>query len=60
MFSQHMFREKSEIKRYFCSKNAQEVNITFVDTDHEIFYTIILSLPPIQDGQLSVSSERMC
>ena len=27
---------------------------------HEIFSTIILSLPLIQEGQLSVSGERMC
>ena len=29
-------------------------------TDHEIFSTVILSLPLIQEGQLSVSGERMC
>ena len=28
--------------------------------DHEIFSTAILSLPLIQEGQLSVSGERMC
>ena len=28
--------------------------------DHEIFSTVILSLPLIQKGQLSVSGERMC
>ena len=27
--------------------------------DHEIFSTINLSLPPIQEGHLSVSGERM-
>ena len=27
---------------------------------HEIFSTVILSLPLIQEGQLSVSGERMC
>ena len=32
----------------------------FVDIDHEIFSTVILSLPLIQEGQLSVSGERMC
>ena len=31
-----------------------------MDIDHEIFSTVILSLPLIQEGQLSVSSERMC
>ena len=28
--------------------------------DHEIFSTVILSLPLIQEGQLSVSEEGMC
>ena len=32
---------------------------SFVDIDHEIFCTVILSLPLIQKGQLSVSGERM-
>ena len=27
---------------------------------HEIFSTVILSLTQIQEGQLSVSGERMC
>ena len=33
---------------------------SFVETDHEIFSTVSLSLPLIQEGQLSVSDERMC
>ena len=33
---------------------------TFMEIDHEIFSTVILSLPLIQEGQLSVSGERMC
>ena len=32
----------------------------FVEIDHGIFSTVILSLPLIQEGQLSVSGERMC
>ena len=28
--------------------------------DHEIFSTVILSLPLIQEGQLSVSGVRIC
>ena len=28
--------------------------------DHEIFSMVILSLPLIQEGQLSVSVDRMC
>ena len=31
-----------------------------MEIDHEIFSMVILSLPLIQEGQLSVSSERMC
>ena len=33
---------------------------SFAEIDHEIFSTVILSLPLIQEGQLSVSGERMC
>ena len=33
---------------------------SFVETDHEIFSTVILPLPLIQGGQLSVSGEIMC
>ena len=31
----------------------------FIETDHEIFYTVILSLPLVQEVQLSVSGKRM-
>ena len=30
------------------------------EIDHEIFSAVILTLPLIQEGQLSVSGERMC
>ena len=33
---------------------------SFVEIDHEIFSTVILSLPLIQEGQLSVSGKRIC
>ena len=33
---------------------------SFMEIDHEIFSTVILSLPLIQEGQLSVSGVRMC
>ena len=33
---------------------------SFVEIDHEIFCMVILSLPLIQEGQSSVSGERMC
>ena len=33
---------------------------SFVEIDREIFSTVILSLTLIQEGQLSVSDERMC
>ena len=32
----------------------------FVEIDHEIFSIVILSLPLIQEEQLSVSGKRMC
>ena len=33
---------------------------SFVEIDYEIFSTVVLSLPLIQEGQLLVSGERMC
>ena len=33
---------------------------SFMEIDHKIFSTVSLSLPLIQEGQLSVSGERMC
>ena len=39
---------------------CQDWQHSFVKIDHEIFSTVILSLPLIQEGQLSVSGERMC
>ena len=33
---------------------------SFMEIDHEIFSTVILSLTLIQEEQLSVSDERMC
>ena len=33
---------------------------SFVEIDHEILSSVILSLPLIQEVQLSVSGERMC
>ena len=41
------------------STPAEVDNILFVEIDHEIFSTFILFLPLIQEGQLSVSGERM-
>ena len=36
------------------------VGCSVVEIDHEIFSMVILSLLLIQEGQLSVSGERMC
>ena len=33
---------------------------SFMQIDHEILFMVILSLPLIQEEQLSVSAERMC
>ena len=40
--------------------NSRGRQHSFVEIDHEIFSTVILSLPLIQEGQLSISGERMC
>ena len=42
-----------------CGFNPRRGQHSFVEIDHEIFSTVILSLPLIQEGQLSVSGERM-
>ena len=42
------------------STPAEVGNILISEIGHEIFSTVILSLPLIQEGQLSVSGERMC
>ena len=39
---------------------CQGQQYSFMEIDHEIFSTVILSLPLIQEEQLSVSGERMC
>ena len=41
-------------------RRLQDRQHSFVEIAHEIFPNVILSLPLIQDGQLSVSGERMC
>ena len=33
---------------------------SFVKIDYEVFSTVILSLPLIREGHLSVSGKRMC
>ena len=33
---------------------------TFLEIDHEIIFTVILLLPLIQEGLLSITSESMC
>ena len=33
---------------------------SFVEIDHEIFSTFSISLPLIQEGQLSIYAERIC
>ena len=40
--------------------NSGDSGQTASDSYHEILSTVILSLPLIQEGQLSVSGERMC
>ena len=39
---------------------AEVGHILSLEIDHEILSTVIFSLPLIQEGQLSVSGERMC
>ena len=39
---------------------SQLGHITSMEMDHEIISMVILSLPQIEEGQFSVSGERMC
>ena len=39
--------------------DLSSMQYTFVEIDHEIFSTVILPLPLIQEGQLSVPGKRM-
>ena len=44
-----------------CGFNPRQVRQhSFMEIDREIFSTVILSLLLIQEGQLSVSGERIC
>ena len=43
-----------------CTSDWGSGGLTPADHDHEMFSVVILSLQLIQDGQLSVSGERMC
>ena len=54
------YREKLIVKgsRGFNPRRGRQHS--FVEIDHEIFSMVILSLPLIQEEQLSVSGERMC
>ena len=47
-----------EILAFVCIGSI--VNNQLMEIDHEIFSMVILSLPLIQEGQLSVFGERMC
>ena len=50
------------------STGGQEISVhlpqgqqySFVKINHEIFSSVILSLPLIQEGQFSVSGDRIC
>ena len=46
--------------KQFCNEIVLNFQGGHVENDHEIFSMVILSLPLIQEGQLSVSGEKMC
>ena len=53
----YIYRTKLGLFLLYFNRGRQH---SFVEIDHELFSTVILSLPLIQEGQLSVSGERMC
>ena len=48
------------LQQLICPNPRRGRQHSFMEIDHEIFSMVILSLPLIQEGQLSVSGERMC
>ena len=54
------FQVIQQLRYVFPGLLFAEIFSWLVEIDHEIFSTVILSLPLIQEGQLSVSGERMC
>ena len=48
------------VKRYSRFDSRWDWQNSFVEIDHKIFSTVILSLPLIQEGEFSVSGKRMC
>ena len=46
--------------KYFFLQSLSFPQYSFVEIDHEIFSIVILSLPLIQKGQLSVFLAREC
>ena len=65
-YAQHMFSWRNNVfmsdwRPGGCGFNPRRGRQhSFVEIDHEIFSTVILSVPLIQEGQLSVSGKRMC
>ena len=53
-------RKLGSIAQSNLSFEPQLGNITFVEIDHEIISTVILPLPLIQEGQLSVTGKIIC
>ena len=45
---------------FICVTNVTLKFGNIPEIDYEIFSTFILSFPVIQEGQLSISGERMC
>ena len=41
-------------------KSQSTSHITFVEIDHEIIFTAILSIQQIQEGKMSGTGESMC
>ena len=55
-----MRRSTGEWRPGGCGFNCRGRQHSFEEIDREVFSMVILSLPLIQEGKLSVSGERMC
>ena len=51
-FAVHQFASESDSKTRGCESEAYPSHITFMETDHEIISTAILTLPLIHKNQI--------
>ena len=56
----HSIYSKAQAAAHLTAIQSQPGHMTVVKTDHKIFFTVIITLLLIQEGQLPVTGERTC